>query len=193
MAYFKGEVGDNNYVVNQLKLQDDIADNQLRIGRAGYVPTIALMGKQTLYSNGIQKNLIPRTFVGVGFTWNLFDGLDREQKIRQAKITKQTVGITRDKAIDDISVGIDKFYSQMQNALSSVNALNTTIELSRELVRMRKKAFTEGMGHVDRSCRCRSNALQSGNRLAAGFLPIRRSVDQPAFSLRDSRHFPELQ
>ena len=49
------------------------------------------------------------------------------------------------KAIDDISVGIDKFYSQMQNALSSVNALNTTIELSRELVRMRKKAFTEGM------------------------------------------------
>ena len=145
MAYFKGEVGDNNYVVNQLKLQDDIADNQLRIGRAGYVPTIALMGKQTLYSNGIQKNLIPRTFVGVGFTWNLFDGLDREQKIRQAKITKQTVGITRDKAIDDISVGIDKFYSQMQNALSSVNALNTTIELSRELVRMRKKAFTEGM------------------------------------------------
>ena len=145
VAYFKGEVGDNNYVVNQLKLQDDIADNQLRIGRAGYVPTIALMGKQTLYSNGIQKNLIPRTFVGVGFTWNLFDGLDREQKIRQAKITKQTVGITRDKAIDDISVGIDKFYSQMQNALSSVNALNTTIELSRELVRMRKKAFTEGM------------------------------------------------
>lgn len=109
MAYFKGEVGDNNYVVNQLKLQDDIADNQLRIGRAGYVPTIALMGKQTLYSNGIQKNLIPRTFVGVGFTWNLFDGLDREQKIRQAKITKQTVGITRDKAIDDISVASTSF------------------------------------------------------------------------------------
>ena len=46
VAYFKGEVGDNNYVVNQLKLQDDIADNQLRIGRAGYVPTIALMASR---------------------------------------------------------------------------------------------------------------------------------------------------
>ena len=54
VAYFKGEVGDNNYVVNQLKLQDDIADNQLRIGLAWYVRTIALMGKQTLYANGIQ-------------------------------------------------------------------------------------------------------------------------------------------
>lgn len=40
VAYFKGEVGDNNYVVNQLKLQDDIADNQLRIGRPGMCPRL---------------------------------------------------------------------------------------------------------------------------------------------------------
>ena len=33
----------------------------------------------------------------------------------------------------------------MQQAQDNVRALNTTIELSEELVRMRKKAFTEGM------------------------------------------------
>ena len=83
--------------------------------------------------------------IGVGFSWNLFDGLDREKKIKQAKITKQTLALGRDKAIDDLSVALDKFYSQLQNALENISALNTTIEMSKELVRIRKKSFTEGM------------------------------------------------
>ncbi len=42
-------------------------------------------------------------------------------------------------------MGIDKLYTQMQKAQDNVRALNTTIELSEELVRIRKKSFTEGM------------------------------------------------
>lgn len=145
VLYFKTLVEGNNYLVNQLKLQDQVADNELKIGRSEYVPNIALFAKQTLYSHGIEKNLVPRSMVGVGFTWNLFDGLAREKKIRQAKITKQTVSLSREKAIDDIGLGIDKLYTQLQKAQDDVTALNSTIEMSRELVRMRKKAFTEGM------------------------------------------------
>ena len=48
-------------------------------------------------------------------------------------------------AEDDIDVGVDKLCAQISNALSSVAALGTTIDLSRELVRMRRKAFAEGM------------------------------------------------
>ena len=51
----------------------------------------------------------------------------------------------KEKAITDLEVGIDKFYSQLQNALDNVKALDTTIEMSRELVRVRKKSFQEGM------------------------------------------------
>lgn len=143
--YFKTLICQNNYLVDQLESQHQIAENELKIGRSEYAPNIALFGKQTLYSHGIQKNLVPRSMVGVGFTWNLFDGLAREKKIRQAQITKQTVELSRKKAVDDIEVGVDKFYTQLQNARGSVSALNTTIELSQELVRMRKKAFAEGM------------------------------------------------
>ena len=53
--------------------------------------------------------------------------------------------IGQEKAKDDLSVGIDKLYTQMQKAQDNVRALNTTIELSEELVRIRKKSFTEGM------------------------------------------------
>ena len=136
--YFKEMVPANNYLVNQLKLQENI-------GRSGYVPTIALFGKQTLYSHGVDKYLMPRTMVGIGFTWNIFDGLNREKKIRQARLTSQTLAIGKDKAVTDLKVGVDKYYTQLQNALDNVKALNTTLEMSNELVRIRQKSFQEGM------------------------------------------------
>ena len=138
-------VNTSNYLVNQLNLQEHMARQQVKIDQSGYMPNIALFGKQTLYSHGIQSNLLPRTMIGVGFTWNLFDGLEREKRIRQSKLTRQTLALGQAKAKDDLAVGVDKLYSQMQKAQDNVRALNTTIELSEELVRMRKKAFTEGM------------------------------------------------
>ena len=134
-----------NYVVNQLQLQSHIAKQQLRINQSGYMPDIAVFGKQTLYSHGIQSNLVPRTMVGIGFTWNLFDGLAREKRIRQSKLAQQTLALGQEKAKDDLGIGIDKLYSQLQKAQDNVRARNTTIELSEELVRIRKKSFAEGM------------------------------------------------
>lgn len=138
-------MGTNNYIINQLNLQEQIAKEQTRINQAGYMPNIAFFGKQTVFSHGIKSNLIPRLIVGVGFTWNLFDGLEREKKIRQSKLTRQTLILGQEKAKDDLIVGIDNFYSQLQKSLDNVAALNSTIALSEELVRIRKKAFLEGM------------------------------------------------
>lgn len=134
-----------NHTINQLQLQSHIAQQQLRIDQSGYLPDIAVFGKQTLYSHGIQSNLVPRTMIGVGFTWNLFDGLAREKRIHQSKLTQQTLALGQEKAKDDLSVGVDKFYTQLQKAQDNVRTLNTTIELSEELVRIRKKSFAEGM------------------------------------------------
>lgn len=143
--YFKEMIPFNNYLVNQLKLQENIAGDQLKIGRSGYLPNIALISKQTLYADGLDKYLMPRTMIGVGFTWNIFDGLDREKRIRQARLTSQSLAIGKEKAVSDLQVGVDKFYSQMQNAMDNVKALNTTLEMSNELVRIREKSFKEGM------------------------------------------------
>lgn len=142
---FDMSVGSGNYMLNQLQLQEHIAKQEVRIAQSGYMPNIALFGKQTLYSHGIQSNLLPRTMVGVGFTWNLFDGLDREKRIRQSKLTQQTLALGKMKARDDLGVGVNKLYTQLQKAQDNVKALNSTIELSEELVRIRKKSFAEGM------------------------------------------------
>ncbi len=143
--YFKNLVGTSNYIVNKLRLQESMADNQLKISKSAYLPTIALFGKQTLYANNLPKNLMPRTLIGVGFTWNIFDGLNREADIRQARLTRETLQLGREKARNDLGVLVDKLYSQIRNAQDDAAVLNTTIEMTRELVRIRKKSFQEGM------------------------------------------------
>ena len=142
---FDLSVNSGNYTLNQLQLQQHIAKQEVRIAQSGYLPNIALFGKQTLYSSGIRKNLVPRSLIGVGFTWNLFDGLGREKQIRQAKINHRILTVEKEKAADDLTLAVDKFYNQTQTALDNVTALQTTVEMSREIVRARHKSFQEGM------------------------------------------------
>lgn len=145
ITHFKSLIAGNNYLVNGVKIQNEIQGNQQKIAQSAYLPNIELFGKQNLYSNGIPKNLAPRTMIGVGFSWNIFDGLDREKKISQAKINRHILDIQKDKLIDDMTLAVDKFYNQTQIALDNVTALKTTIEMSKELVRTRQKAYSEGM------------------------------------------------
>ncbi len=143
--YFRETVYTENYLLTQMKMQEDILGRQIKIDKSAYLPDIALFGQQTLYSHGIESNLVPRTLVGVGFVWNLFDGLDRERKIRQSEIARHTLAMGWEQARDDLSVAVDKLYSELQKAHENVRVLGTTIALSREVVRMRNKEFAEGM------------------------------------------------
>lgn len=143
--YFRELGRRNNYVVSGLGMEQEIQRNRIKTANSGYLPTIGLFGKQTLYAHGIQKNLLPRSLVGVGFTWNIFDGLGREKSIRQARITDRMLTDQREKAADEIQLAVDKFYSQTQIALDNVTALQTTVEMSREIVRARQKSFLEGI------------------------------------------------
>ena len=124
---FMQVVGISNYLLNQLSLQEHMAKQQVRIDQSGYLPNIALFGKQTLYSHGIQSNLLPRTMIGVGFTWNLFDGLEREKRIRQSRLTQQTLALGQEKARDDLSVGVDKLYTGLQKAFAEGMATSTEV------------------------------------------------------------------
>ena len=48
--YFKNLVSTGSYIVSKLRIQEAMADNQLKISKSAYIPTIALFGKQTLYA-----------------------------------------------------------------------------------------------------------------------------------------------
>lgn len=135
----------DNPTLASLSLEEQMAGDKFRIDQGGYLPSIALFGKQTLWAHGLPSNLMPRTVVGVGFVWNLFDGLDRERKVSQSKLAQQTLAWSREDAEAELKVLVSELYATLQRTRDDIRVLDSTITLSEELLRMRRAAFAEGM------------------------------------------------
>lgn len=144
-AIFVEAMRSGNYTLGTLSLEERMASDKLRMDLGGYLPEVALFGKQTLYAHGLPSNLFPRTVVGVGFAWNLFDGLDRERKVAQTKLTQQALAWSREDAEAELTVLVSELYATLQRTMADIRVLDTTIALSEELLRMRRAAFAEGM------------------------------------------------
>lgn len=143
--YFKTLIPSNNYTISKLRLEESMVENRLRISKSAYFPTIALLGKQTLYARNLPRNLMPRTLIGIGFTWNLFDGLNREADVRVSRLAKETIVLEKEKAENALDVLVQKLYSELKEAQNEASTLHTTIAMSEELLRIRRKSFEEGM------------------------------------------------
>lgn len=152
-----------NYTLSALSLEQQMASDKLRMDLGGYLPEVALFGKQTLYAHGLPSNLLPRTVVGVGFVWNLFDGLDRERKVSQTKLAQQTLAWSREDAGSELTVVVAELYATLQDAMDDMRVLHATIALNEELLRMRRIAFAEGMATA-------TELIDAENALAASRL-----------------------
>ena len=135
----------DNYTLATLSLEQRMASDKLRMDIGGYLPEVSLFGKQTLYAHGLPSNLMPRTVVGVGVVWNLFDGLDRERKVAQSKLAMQVLAWNREDAETELRVMVAELYATLGRTMADIRVLDSTIVLNEELLRMRRAAFAEGM------------------------------------------------
>ena len=131
--------------MNVLKKGEEVASLTLRAERSRYLPAISLIGHQQLWSSGLDKNIFPRTIVGVGFSWTLFDGLSREGAVKRTKSSLRTAQLSHQKTLQDLYTSIDKCYAILTTALNEYQAQKATLALAEELHRTQMRAFTEGM------------------------------------------------
>ena len=128
-----------------LKSQQEIAGYNFKIARSGYLPDVAIFGKQNICSYNIPKNLAPRTTVGAGFVWNIFDGLYRERSMQIAKQEKQMLELGSSRLSKELDLLLDRLYAQLCDLKNTLPTVNTTIQLAEELVKIQEKSFGEGM------------------------------------------------
>lgn len=135
----------NAPLLQAMKAKETIANKNVNIAIADYFPIIAIFGKQTLASYNVPQNLMPPTIVGASFVWNIFDGLQRERKIKQNKIDVAISNNQYNEAQKQLTTAIHKAYYELENAKESINTLGSTIAMTDELIRIRKAAYKEGM------------------------------------------------
>lgn len=143
--YYKEKIGENNHQLKIIENQIEIVSNEKKIAISGYMPDIALFARQNLYTYNTPKNLVPRTVIGAGFVWNLFDGTNRESSIKAASREKEQLNIQKEAALSDLYLLSEKLYTQIKDSWNNINTLETALEFGKELVRIRERSFLEGM------------------------------------------------
>ena len=88
---------------------------------------------------------VPRWAVGVGFSFKIFDGLNREYKYSAARNTVRRVEQLKVKADKDISVLIESLYSKMLNYRNQISSIESSIAFAEEYLRAKNAAYVEGM------------------------------------------------
>ena len=134
----------SNRQLKLLESQEEILENNTKIAKSNYLPTLALYSRQSIYTD-IPQNLLPRFTVGAAMQWDIFDGLVRESRIKQSRLEHEQMQYTIEQTREDLFTAAIALRGKMEDAHYSIIALTQTLHLAQELLREREKEFAEGL------------------------------------------------
>lgn len=144
LAYFQNNARKGSPLLKSVDAKYALTQQKIKAEKANYFPTIAATASYDLYNKNLSI-LTPEAMVGVGLKWTLFDGVARTRKVKAANLFADRVASIKVKAEADIAMGISKFYQDINIQLEQLRELDTAMDFAEEYVRVRNKAFSEGM------------------------------------------------
>ncbi|MGL5290964.1 MAG: TolC family protein, partial [Vibrionaceae bacterium] len=117
-----------------------------------YKPTVFLFGNYSLYEdNSLLSKTEPDWMVGVGMKVPLISRDGHSGKVLAAQSALLQARHTKAQTRQDLSLLLDQTYRQLLQAKEEVSALDTSIELATENLRLREIAFKQGLStSIDR-------------------------------------------
>jgi outer membrane protein TolC len=144
LGFFSEKAFSNNPVLGQIaaQCQQSNAGIQKEIGT--FLPEVYLFGIRELYTQDLTV-LDPEWAVGVGLSWTIFEGLSGSNRLKAARFVEKKVRFLEQRARQDIATLVEKRYQELMKALEQYNAVAVSRNLTEEYVRIRQRAFEEGM------------------------------------------------
>ncbi len=111
-----------------------------------YYPEVYLYGNYSLHEDDtLASKTAPDWAVGVGVNIPLVDNSGRSGKVKAAHSAFTQVNYLYAQAEQDLSVLVEKTYREAMQALEEYNGLSSSLQLASENVRLREKAFSQGL------------------------------------------------
>ncbi|PSW20704.1 TolC family protein [Photobacterium sanctipauli] len=111
-----------------------------------YYPEVYLYGNYNLHEDDtLASKTSPDWAVGVGVNIPLLDNSGRSGKVKAAHSAVTQVNYLRAQAEQDLTVLVEKTYREAMQSLEEYNGLASSLQLAKENVRLREKAFSQGL------------------------------------------------
>lgn len=117
-----------------------------KIEFSSFLPEVGLFGSYMINDNSsLMDKAMPNYFVGIGAKWSLITPSGRIQKFQAAKIASMEAQYANAQARKDLQTLCEKTYNEVLSFKSQYISLDSSIELASENLKLRQKAFLQGM------------------------------------------------
>ncbi|MUK27435.1 TolC family protein [Aliivibrio fischeri] len=122
------------------------AESLVKAEKGRYYPDVYLYGNYNLYEgDSLSAEITPDWLVGVGINVPLLDNKGRSDKVVAAHSAIQQVKYLKTQAKQDLALLVEKTYREALQAIDEYNGLASSLELAKENVELREKAFKQGL------------------------------------------------
>jgi len=141
---------ESNIGLVQLRLQESLLTKNVEIERAGYYPSVYLVGS---YRWQTQDNTFDighyrwqdSFSLGVSLSFTAFDGFRTASKIQQASADQRKIHITRIKAEEGLQLQIQAAANRMIEAKKRINAQAKSLEQAKKALKIAQTRFSSGI------------------------------------------------
>ncbi len=144
------------------------AQSAVDAARSAWHPKVYLFGRY----NAIKHYLTipePDWIAGLGVSFTLWDKLDRNASVRAATALSGKARAARDETTRKILDATETAWLKTHQAYDAWKLSNSTVQLAQENLRLRQKAFAEGLARVDEVDTARNKYIEAvlGREVAA--------------------------
>lgn len=143
---FQIDVLKNNVQLKAIQLNKSLAEVGVEAEKSEYFPKIGITGNYVPWTDNLAITENTKWFVGVGIEWVLFDGLQRQHKIKAAKYKIDQVESMDGQAKLNLNTYSEKLFNTMKKASEQYESLVLNETYAQKLKFMRTRAFEEGTG-----------------------------------------------
>ncbi|WP_372794010.1 TolC family protein [Lutibacter sp.] len=142
---FQDEMIIENKQLKTIEKNHELAEVGVKVENSDYFPKVGVFGKYVLWKDNLPL-VDTKWFVGVGVEWELFNGFQREHKIKASKYKIAQVEEIDKQARLNLTTYTEKLYNTMEKELEQYESLNADEIFAEKLKFMRTRAFEEGTG-----------------------------------------------
>ncbi|MEW7864610.1 TolC family protein [Aeromonas diversa] len=132
--------------LKMLMAKREQAKGLIRVEQGKYAPEVFLYGNYNLYEQDtLAAKMAPDWLVGVGVSMPLVSRDGRSETVAAAKSAELQVNLLEAKTRRDLELLVEKTWREAGQALEEYQSLSSTQQLAEENVKLRDKAFGQGL------------------------------------------------
>jgi outer membrane protein TolC len=126
-----------------------LAREEVVNARSGYKPSVQIFGGYQGRNSSFENDLglvVDGWLAGAQANWNLFDGLNTQGKVREAKAKQEKVAVEESDAVRQIELEVRTSYSSFVEAREVLDSTEKVVEQAEEALRLATSRYEAGTG-----------------------------------------------